>query len=65
LQVIGGAVGNMIAIHNILAASSTVGLQGNEGKIIRKTICICLLYALIAGTAAFIILKSSLLSTLV
>jgi len=49
LQVVGGAVGNMIAIHNVLAASSSVGLYGVTGKIIRKTIVVSLLYALIVG----------------
>ncbi len=55
LQVVGGAVGNMIAIHNVIVASSTVGLYGQEGKIIRKTILVSLLYALIVGVAGFLL----------
>lgn len=53
LQVVGGAIGNMIAIHNILAASTTVGLQNKEWKIIRKTILVALVYALIVSISAF------------
>lgn len=38
LQAVGAAAGNMIAIHNVVAASATVGLLGREGAILRKTI---------------------------
>jgi len=31
LQAVGAAAGNMIAIHNIVAASATFGLMGREG----------------------------------
>ena len=31
LQAVGAAAGNMIAIHNVVAASATVGLLGREG----------------------------------
>ncbi|MEM3113048.1 MAG: L-lactate permease [Candidatus Pacearchaeota archaeon] len=57
LQVVGGAVGNMIAIHNIVAAEATVGLKNQEGKIIRKTIWISILYGLISGIIGLIILS--------
>jgi lactate permease len=56
LQVVGGAVGNMIAIHNVLAASATVGLKGQEGRIIRRTILVSLLYALLVGIVAWLFL---------
>ena len=49
LQVVGGAIGNMIAIHNVLAASATVGIYNEEGRIIRKTIWVMMVYALIVG----------------
>ena len=32
LQAVGAAAGNMIAIHNVVAASATVGLLGQEGQ---------------------------------
>ncbi len=38
LQAIGGAAGNMICVHNVVAASATVGLADREGAIIRKTL---------------------------
>lgn len=57
LQVVGGAIGNMIAIHNILAASATVNLKGQEGRIIRKTIVVSLLYAIIVGIIGFLIIS--------
>ena len=38
LQVIGGAVGNMICVNNTVAVCATVGTNGKEGKIIRTTL---------------------------
>lgn len=53
-QAAGGAGGNTIAIHNIVAASATVGLLNREGDIIRKTIWVCLYYCTAAGAIAFL-----------
>jgi lactate permease len=36
LQNIGGAIGNMICVHNIIAACATVGLVGVEGLLIKR-----------------------------
>ena len=49
LQAVGGAAGNMICIHNIVAASATCGLVGQEGNLIRKTIIPTLYYLLMAA----------------
>jgi len=49
LQAVGAAAGNMIAIHNIVAASATVGLLGREGAMLRKTILPTLYYLVAAG----------------
>jgi len=38
LQAVGGAAGNMICVHNVVAASATVGLLGREGALIRRTL---------------------------
>ena len=54
LQVVGGAMGNMVCIHNIVAVSATVGLVGMEGVIIRRNVIPMLLYGLIVGTAGLI-----------
>ena len=49
LQALGGAAGNMIAVHNVVAASATVGLVGREGALIRKTILPMIYYLTAAG----------------
>src|SRR3546814_709519 len=36
LQAVGAAAGNMIAIHNVVAASAVVGFMGKEGFILRS-----------------------------
>jgi lactate permease len=35
LQCVGGGFGNLLAVNNIVAAGATVGLTGEEGKVIR------------------------------
>jgi lactate permease len=50
LQAIGAAAGNMIAIHNVVAASATVGMLGQEGRTLRMTVLPTLYY--IVGTGA-------------
>ena len=52
VQAIGAAAGNMIAIHNVVAASATVGLLGREGSILRKTVWPTLYYVLFTGLIA-------------
>ena len=49
LQAVGAAAGNMVAIHNVVAASATVGLLGQEGSTLRKTIIPTLYYLIIVG----------------
>ncbi len=51
LQAVGGAMGNMVCIHNIVAASATVGLAGMEGMLIRRNSLPMLVYGLVAGAA--------------
>ena len=48
-QSVGAAAGNMVAIHNVVAASATVGLLGREGDTLRKTIIPTLYYLLLSG----------------
>lgn len=54
LQAVGAAAGNMIAIHNVVAASATVGLLGKEGATLRKTIFPTLYYLLVVGTVGLL-----------
>lgn len=49
LQAVGAAAGNMIAIHNVVAASATVGFLGKEGLILQKTILPTLYYIVLVG----------------
>ncbi len=49
LQALGGAAGNMITVHNVVAASATVGLAGREGLLIRRTILPMAYYVVSAG----------------
>lgn len=58
LQAVGGAAGNMICVHNVVAASAVVGLLGREGTIIRYTIFPFLYYALWAGILGLILTMS-------
>ncbi|WP_222194687.1 L-lactate permease [Modestobacter italicus] len=53
-QAVGGAAGNMITVHNIVAASATVGLIGREGDLIRKTILPTIYYCLMAGAISLV-----------
>jgi len=53
-QAVGAAAGNMIAIHNVVAASATVGLMGREGSILRMTILPTLYYIIMAGVIAMV-----------
>ena len=57
LQGVGAAAGNMIAIHNVVAASATVGLLGQEGNILRKTIIPTIYYVLLAGILGIIAIE--------
>ncbi len=49
LQAIGGAAGNMICVHNVVAASAAGGLTGKEGLLIRKTLIPTAYYVTFAG----------------
>ncbi|QCC56406.1 L-lactate permease [Natronorubrum bangense] len=48
-QAVGGAIGNLVAIHNIIAALATVGLVGQEGRIIRLNLIPLVYYAVFVG----------------
>jgi len=53
LQAVGGAAGNMICIHNVVAVLTTVGLLGREGAVVRKNLQVALVYAVAAGALAW------------
>jgi lactate permease len=51
-QAVGGGMGNMICIHNIVAACAVVGLSGMEGAILKRTVWPFLLYGVVVGIVA-------------
>lgn len=53
LQAVGGAAGNTICVHNVVAASAVVGLAGKEGVVIRKTLLVFSYYALLLGAVGY------------
>lgn len=57
LQAVGGAAGNMICVHNVVAASAVVGLLGREGAVIRLTAVPFFYYALFPGALGYLIVR--------
>ena len=53
LQAVGGAAGNMICVHNVVAASAVVGLLGKEGLVIRRTLLPFVYYSLLVGAVGY------------
>ncbi|MCH7558936.1 MAG: L-lactate permease [Planctomycetes bacterium] len=53
LQAVGGAAGNMICVHNVVAASAVVGLLGKEGLVIRMTLLPFVYYSLLVGAVGY------------
>ncbi|HPX61179.1 MAG TPA: L-lactate permease [Deltaproteobacteria bacterium] len=60
-QVAGGAMGNMICIHNIVAVCAVTGLIGREGMILKRTFWPFMIYGVVVGVVAslmcFVFLK--------
>lgn len=54
-QGFGAAVGNIICPHNIIAASATVALVGEEGTVLKRTLWVALLYAALGGLLALFV----------
>jgi lactate permease len=54
VQAVGGAAGNMLTVHNVVAAAATVGLIGREGDLMRKVAIPCAYYLLAAGTFTYL-----------
>jgi lactate permease len=51
-QGFGAAVGNVICPHNIVAAVATVGLNGREGMVLRRTLPTATVYVALGGVLA-------------
>ncbi|MCQ2478557.1 MAG: L-lactate permease [Clostridia bacterium] len=57
MQVIGGAIGNMICVNNTVAACATVGASGKEGKIIRINLIPTAIYTAVIIAVVSIIMS--------
>jgi lactate permease len=51
-QNFGSAVGNIVCPHNVVAAAATVGLAGNEGAVLRRTLPVAVAYVALGGVLA-------------
>ena len=58
MQIVGGAIGNIICINNAVAVCATVGIAGSEGKIIKANLIPTAIY-----TTAVIAIFALLLAT--
>ncbi|MGX2950460.1 lactate permease LctP family transporter [Ursidibacter sp. B-7004-1] len=56
LQSVGGAMGNMVCINNIVAVSSVLNINNKEGEIIKKTVVPMTVYGIIAALVALFII---------
>ena len=56
LQSVGGAMGNMVCINNIIAVCSVLGIDNAEGQIIKKTAVPMFIYGIIAAFVAYFII---------
>jgi lactate permease len=55
LQSVGAAMGNMIAISNIVAVTSILGLENQDGFVLKRTVIALAVYALVAGVAGLLL----------
>ncbi|MBR8740413.1 L-lactate permease [Nocardiopsis sp. MG754419] len=53
-QAAGGAAGNMITVHNVVAASAVVGLVGREGDVLRQSVLAMIYYLLVVGSVTYL-----------
>lgn len=56
LQNMGGAIGNMVCVNNIVSVCATTGTNGNEGKLIRTNIIPAFIYCAIVATVVGILI---------
>lgn len=53
----GAAAGNMVAVHNVVMASATVGYLGREGHVLRKTLLPTLYYLVALGCIGYVAVR--------
>ena len=52
-------MGNMICVHNIVAACAVVGLSGREGEVLRRTFWPFLLYGIVVGIICWVLVVAN------
>ena len=55
MQSVGGAMGNMTCVNNIIAASSVSGVHRQEGYIMQKTAVPMFIYGIITALVGFLL----------
>lgn len=60
-QGVGGAMGNMICVHNVVSVCAVLGMIGHEGAIIRRTFWPFLIYGIPAGIIAILLVNGLIL----
>lgn len=58
-QSVGGAMGNMVCVHNIVAACAVVGLSGREGEVLKRTFWPFVLYGVVVGILCWALITAN------
>ncbi len=56
MQNVGGAIGNMISVYNVVIVATVCGLLGREGEIIKKNLLPMFLYGIVIGILGYILI---------
>jgi len=59
-QSLGGAIGNMVCVHNVVAVTATTGAEGSEGRLIAAAALPCAIYCLMLSAMLFIYLAAGI-----
>ncbi len=59
MQSVGGGMGNMVCINNIVAVCSVLGLSNQEGFIMKRTVIPMVVYGMIAGVVGFFMMATA------
>ncbi|PIE44352.1 MAG: lactate permease [Gammaproteobacteria bacterium] len=57
LQSVGGAMGNMVCLNNIIAVCGVLNVTNQEGAVLRKTVGPTIVYGIVAGLVAFVLIR--------
>ena len=59
LQVVGGGIGNMVCVNNVVAVCATLNISGVEGRLIRRNAPPMLIYSLLVSLLALLFLSGN------